>query len=416
MFEGLTPYKGINTRVRLFQSVGDIMSGIIATHKAYAREYDKIAPRFDKGTNTQVLRSIYAFLLENTHYKIEPNDKQTLRSPAAILALGGNPAHGLDCKSYSLFIGGVLDALNRRGRKFNWCYRFASYKMLDKIPHHVFVVVNPDTTNEIFIDPVIKPFNYKKAYFYKIDKYPPTMALYSVSGIGRRRGTNRQERQANKAEAKAKIVNKLKKAGKVAVRFSPPTVAARNSFLLLVKLNAFKLADNLKKAETKAPGDLQKFWEKLGGSWNALKKNINIGGRKQGARIAGDPVVTPTLIASAVPILVKIREFLKKLGLTEDDIKKLSKLAQGAIKTAIDKKAENEAAAQESEISIEPSEVMAEANDMPADAPSDEAEYESTDSEDGIGNILTTIKTNPLPWVAGAAAAYFIFKPKTRRK
>lgn len=414
MFEGLTPYKGINTRVRLFQSVGDIMSGIMATHKAYAREYDKIAPRFDKGTNTQVLRSIYAFLLENTHYKIEPNDKQTLRSPAAILALGGNPAHGLDCKSYSLFIGGVLDALNRRGRKFNWCYRFASYKMLDKIPHHVFVVVNPDTANEIFIDPVIKPFNYKKPYFYKIDKYPPTMALYSVSGIGRRRGTNRQERQANKAEAKARIINNIKKGGKVAVKFAPPTVAARNAFLLLVKLNFNRLAERLTLLNQRKAGALQKLWESLGGNYKSLLANIQRGTKNQAAQVGLEPATTATAAAvTATPILIKIMKMLAEVGIKKED---LQKLAQSVIKKAIDKKAENEAAAQESEISIEPGEVMAEANDMPADAPSDEAEYESTDSEFGIGNILTTIKTNPLPWVAGAAAAYFIFKPKTRRK
>jgi hypothetical protein len=42
--------------------------------------------------------------------------------------------------------------------------------MGSKLPHHVFVVVNPSTNNEIWIDPVVKAFDYKKQYFYKIDK------------------------------------------------------------------------------------------------------------------------------------------------------------------------------------------------------------------------------------------------------
>lgn len=409
MFNGITPYKGINTRIRVFQSVGDIMVGILSTHKAYAIDYDKIAPRFDKGTDMQVLRNLYNFLLENTHYKIEPNEKQTLRSPAAIMALGADSRHGLDCKSYSLFIGGVLDALNRRGRKFNWCYRFASYRLYDKIPHHVFVVVNPGTNNEIFVDPVIKPFNTHKPYFYKIDKFPPKMALYSVSGVGR------QSRKEKKQAAKQNIVSKLNKTGKVVVKFSPPTVAARNAVLLLVKLNAFRLAENLAKAEAMRPGELKRFWEKLGGNWASLKKQINIGGKKHGAQIGLDPVVTPTVVATSLPILVKLHEFLKKLGLSEADIKKLGKLSQDAIKKAIDKKAETIADTTENNISVEPSETISEANTMPETSPAVDSDYDASGEQDGLGGIVDNIKANPLPWLAGGAVAYYLFSKKRRK-
>lgn len=410
MFNGITPYKGINTRIRVFQSVGDIMTGILSTHKAYATDYDKIAPKFDVGTNKQVLRNLYNFLLQNTHYKIEPNEKQTLRSPAAIMALGADPRHGLDCKSYSLFIAGVLDALNRRGRKFTWCYRFASYRINDKIPHHVFVVVNPNTANEIFVDPVIQPFNFHKPYFYKIDKYPPKMALYSVSGTNRRQ--NRKEKQQ---AAKRKIVSNMRKSGKVVVKFAPPTVAARNAVLLLVKLNAFKLAENLAKADAMKPNELKAFWEKLGGNYASLKKQIRIGIKKKGASVNGDPVVTPTLIATSIPILVKLREFLKKLGLTEADIKKLGKLSQDAIKKAIDKKAETVADTTENEISIEPAEQIIDANSLPETSPAVDADYDASGEQDGLGNVFNTIKSNPLPWLAGGAVAVYLFTKKRRK-
>lgn len=403
--EGLTPYQGKKYRLRIFQSVGDIMQGMLATHKQYTKEYDKIAQKFDRGSTLQICRNLYNWMLANTHYVIEPNDKQTLRSPGAILALGGSPKHGLDCKSYSLFIGGVLDALNRRGHNINWCYRFASYRFSDSLPHHVFVVVNPGSNNEIFVDPVIQPFNYKKPYFYKIDKKPNTMALYSVSGIGRKSPAKKAKREERKQQARKKI----QRAGKVVVKFAPLTVAARNSFLLLVKLNAFKLAENLAKAETMRPGELKKFWEKLGGNYASLVKNINIGGRKKGARIAGDPVVTPTVIATSIPILVKVREFLKKLGLTETDIKNLSKFSQQVVKKAIDKKAEQIADTAEEPIEFTPGGVMDEAADDMASSDVS-TEYQSNDetSEDAVGNIVTNIKNNPLPWVIGAGAAYYL--------
>jgi hypothetical protein len=404
--KGLTPYQGKEYRLRIFQSVGDIMQGMLSTHAQYLKEYDKIAARFDRGNTLETCKSLYNWMLSNTHYVIEPNDKQTLRSPGAILALGGSPKHGLDCKSYSLFIGGVLDALNRRGRKINWCYRFASYRLNDSLPHHVFVVVNPDTANEIFVDPVIQPFNYHKPYFYKIDKKPNTMALYSISGIGRKSPAKKAKREARKVIAKQKI----KRAGKVVVKFAPLTVAARNSFLMLVKLNAFKLAENLAKAEAMRPGELKNFWEKLGGNWKSLVKNINIGGRKQGARIGLDPVVTPSLIATSIPILVKVREFLKKLGLNENDIKNLSKFSQQVVKKAIDKKAEQIADTEEEPIEFTPGGMMEEAADD-MESPDVATEYEGNEgSDNAVGNIATSIKNNPLPWLVGIGAGIYLFK------
>lgn len=339
MFSQLTPYQGNKTRIRYQQSVGDIMSGILVTHNTYASEYDKICEVFNKRSVEATCRSIYNYLLDHTIYKVEPNDKQTLRSPSAILSMGADPNIGLDCKSYSLFIAGVLDALNRSGRRINWCYRFASYNILDKMPHHVFIVVNPGTDNEIFVDPVIKPFNYKKTYFYKIDKKPKNMALYSISGIGKTKKTKAEKQQA-KAKAKAKIKQDIKKAGKVVLKYAPVTVAGRNAFLLLVKLNAFKLAEKLALAYQKNPEKVKAFWTKFGGNFESLKKNINIGGKKHGANIGTDPVVTPTLIASATPILVAIAKLLKEMGISADDLKKFT---EGVIEDAIDKKAEKQA-------------------------------------------------------------------------
>jgi len=102
------------------------------------KEYDILAPKFAARSAEQIARNVFNYLKNNTYYVVESDSRQTLRSPSAILALGANPKVGLDCKSYALFIAGILAAFQRKGMRINWCYRFASYRLTDKLPHHVF--------------------------------------------------------------------------------------------------------------------------------------------------------------------------------------------------------------------------------------------------------------------------------------
>ena len=105
----------------------------------------------------------------NVKYKIEPDTRQSVKSPSAILSTGIYKNGYNDCKHYSSMIAGILDALTRRGIKINWCYRFSNYKLFNTVPHHVFCVVNC-FGNEICIDPDLNRFNEKKQYINKIDK------------------------------------------------------------------------------------------------------------------------------------------------------------------------------------------------------------------------------------------------------
>ena len=126
-------------------------------------------------------------------------------------------------------------------------------------------------------------------------------------------------------------------------------------------------------------------------------------------------MVTPTVVATSLPILVKLHDFLKKLGLSEADIKKLGKLSRNAIKKAIDKKAETIADTTENDISIEPSETISEANAMPETSPAVDTDYDASGEQDGLGGIVDNIKANPLPWLAGGAVAYYLFSKKRRK-
>jgi hypothetical protein len=306
------------------QNVGDIIHGILKTHEQYKSEYDKICMKFASATPYQIGFKIWKFLKDNVPYKIEPDSEQTLRSPSAIIG----SLKGADCKSYSLWSAGIIDALNRKGIKIPWCYRFSSYRIWDKTPQHVFVVLFPDTSKEIWIDAVLPEYNHKKEYNYKVDKKP--MALVQINGVGKLSLKNKKPASpAGSAPAATPVQKKnilkkaadtVKKAGKVVLKFA--AAPARNSFLLLVDVNFTGIATKLNAALQKNRDGVARFWSSAGGDINALKKAIEKGSKKK--RILGIGAV-PALaapVAAATPILIKLAEFLKSIGIEPEDLKK----------------------------------------------------------------------------------------------
>jgi len=292
------------------QDVSDIITGILTTHAQYANQYDKIAPYFMGANNYQTGANIWHFLKNNVRYKVEPERAQMLKAPAAIVTgtINGR-TNTSDCKNMSLFTGGILSAINRAGGRINWCYRFASYKLWDKIPQHVFCVINPDTKNEIWIDAVLPSYNNKKQYYYKIDKKPKNMALISLAGtednfIGgkkedrkKKRAAKKENRGAKKAANKEKrknffkkLAGKIKTAGKFVLKYNPATAASRNAFLLLTKVNTRSLATNLKKLKDKGNNEAQTFWTKIGGNVSALNNAIESGAKKKRLGVICGPV------------------------------------------------------------------------------------------------------------------------------
>lgn len=160
------------------QSANDIMKQIVAKHSECTEDYDKICESFDKGDIYDTSFSIWEFCKKNFNYVEEDTERQFTSCPYTMLK-GGD----VDCKNYSLFIAGVLDALRRRGRRFNWQFRFVSYYLLDPTPGHVFIVVNP-STDDIWIDPVLPNFNDHLFYWYKRDR-SPRRSSRSGASIGR---------------------------------------------------------------------------------------------------------------------------------------------------------------------------------------------------------------------------------------
>lgn len=158
------------------QGTEDIINEILKTHRLYETDYDKIYPLFDTGNIDSTSRGIWEFLKYNLRYNAESGSDQSVKSPTAIL----HPGENIDCKHFSLFAGGVLDAIKQNeGEDWDWNYRFVSYDKNNASPGHVFVVVN-DGNKEIWIDPVLDNYNQKKSYYHFIDE--TIMPLYSISG------------------------------------------------------------------------------------------------------------------------------------------------------------------------------------------------------------------------------------------
>lgn len=149
LLKKLPPYRDKWVTLHERQTVKDIISEVLEAHEHFAPYYDKIALYFDSETVEGICDKLYRFLKKNIKYREETEDEQSSALPTGILTRG----YG-DCKHYSGFSGGVLDALRRSGKSIDWNYRFASYKILSSDPHHVFIVVHdPGHGKEFWIDP-----------------------------------------------------------------------------------------------------------------------------------------------------------------------------------------------------------------------------------------------------------------------
>lgn len=178
ILQKLSPYQGNKKLIVEDQTTGDIVTGILNTHKKYFYEYDKICEYFLGNTLEDTCNNIFNFLKKNVPYYIEPGTKQSLRSPAAIL----QHLKGADCKSYALFSNGVLSAIARNYyNDFSTCFRFAGYNTRPGI-EHVFCVVKTQG-KEIWIDPVLNYFDSREKTPNFIKDKTPKVMLYSVNGI-----------------------------------------------------------------------------------------------------------------------------------------------------------------------------------------------------------------------------------------
>jgi hypothetical protein len=189
VLQKLAPFTNFKKVLIDYQNTSDIIQGILDNHDNYQNEYDKISEMFIGDNEVETARNVFNFLKQNVPYYIEPIEKQTLRSPSAIICMKA----GADCKSYASFINGVMNSLNKKGIfKVPLAYRFASYRYDTKEPQHVFAVLYPGTKNEVWVDPVLAKFDQRKEPVFIKDK-KIKMALIAMSGTATQPTASLQE-------------------------------------------------------------------------------------------------------------------------------------------------------------------------------------------------------------------------------
>lgn len=302
----LPPVDGLRKTVIDRHSVPDIINEVLTAHNLYPQDYDLISDRFWKGNAPDTAKAIWDFLKNNIRYRIESERVQTSKSPSVLMQHG----YG-DCKHYAGFANGVLASLARKGYPIgNIYFRFSGYDPnAPKSVHHVFSVL-VHGGREYWIDPVLSSFDNRKPYITHIDKKAIVMPVVRLSGTyidnsigapkwvqeiwkGAKNTAQRVQsaastNAANLAKATQKAKENVAKGASNTVKKVVPTVAkvslvtARNSFLLLVKINGFNIAHRLYDFIKQSPAqadELAKKWQSMGGNYNTLVNNINEGMR-----------------------------------------------------------------------------------------------------------------------------------------
>lgn len=164
------------------QKIPDIIRGMRQKHSECRAYYDKICELFDREYLEDIGLCLWTFLRDEMIYREESEKMQRLPTPKKMMKRGN-----CDCKGYSLFSGGVLDAMNRRGAGIDWCYRYVPADQIGKDIGHVFVVIDPGG-DEIWVDPVLSIFDRHIFYARQKDEYigkPATIGRLSVSDEGK---------------------------------------------------------------------------------------------------------------------------------------------------------------------------------------------------------------------------------------
>lgn len=180
LLSALPEYRDQWRTVKSQQEVSDIISEMIRSHGEFEGYYDKIGSFFIGSSLKQTCRNLYNFCKENIRYREEPDSLQTVSLPTGILTRG----YG-DCKAYASFIAGCLGAIEREtGEPIDWHYCFASYKLEQRTPYHVFVVVEGDN-GPIWVDPT--PGSDGQVPVWMLNQtVPKAMALVkNIAGLGK---------------------------------------------------------------------------------------------------------------------------------------------------------------------------------------------------------------------------------------
>ena len=161
-------------------TTADIMQAIVDCYNSDYAQVEDLACNMPGSDVKSVCKSIFDFVDQNIRYKMDPFQKQWIRTPARLWA----DREG-DCKSFAIFICSCLRCCG-----IPHLFRFAAYEGASD-PTHVYAVAIDESGREIIVDPVYRDdsgkaqFNKECPYTKKIDMKGTTeISRLSGPGIG----------------------------------------------------------------------------------------------------------------------------------------------------------------------------------------------------------------------------------------
>jgi hypothetical protein len=319
-------------------SVDDTLKFIPIVVRDTLQHTQKVAQLFKANTVYRTCQNIWQFIYDHIAYRKDEDGKEQIRSPARTWH---DRLKGVDCDCYSTFISSILSNLG-----IKHVLRITKYKK--NYFQHIYPIVPTEDGKYITIDCVVRHFDYEEPFTEKKDYqmnleylsgvngslsedpeligYDDEQAMSDLGKLFKKKATGGTakktlfkkqllkkpllKRPLIKKAALKKIGGKIKTVAKKALhvtnRLNPATALLRAGILASVKLNLFKISENLryaylsdaeaekqgvdmsKFARLKAVKDrLEKAYYSAGGKPENLKKAILTGRGNRDHQVKG---------------------------------------------------------------------------------------------------------------------------------
>lgn len=201
----------------------------------------EIAKRLKGETLFDSCKNIWQFVYGHIAYEKDEKGKEQIRRPARSWM---DRVRGVDCDDYTVFISSVLTHL-----RIPHSLRIAKYWWSEDKFAHIYPVVHTEDGKQITVDCVVNRFNYEEPYTEKRDR---KMDLYYLNGIERPTTVDAVDltdgglAELGKVKILQKIGQGIKKVVHAVNKVNPATALLRAGVLASMKLNVFKVAENVR--------------------------------------------------------------------------------------------------------------------------------------------------------------------------
>lgn len=166
--------------------VDDVVNACVHIVASHYQEVMPLAKSLKKDNLKETCKNIFNFAYNFLQYKLDSPGVEELRTPARSWQDGqirfkqqGDETAGIDCDDFSIFCGSILKCLD-----IPFKFRITKYNGRSYYQHIYVFVDDPNSDDEIIIDPVLSKFDYEKPYSKEKSTFNTRpIALAGLSGF-----------------------------------------------------------------------------------------------------------------------------------------------------------------------------------------------------------------------------------------